>query len=61
MGLEKLSTPGLERRGAIFGSLFLKGDTLPSGYKKLVSLGSGASGTIGCLERGRKSRSKSKS
>ena len=60
IGLEKLSTLDLEGSGVIFGSLFLKGDKLPSGNKKLVSLGSGASGTIGCLERGGESRSQSK-
>ena len=41
VGLEKLSRLGLEGSGTIFGSLFLKGETLLSGYKKLVSLGSG--------------------
>ena len=57
IGLEKLSTLGLEGSGAIFRSLFLKDETLPSGYKKLVSLGSGVWGMIGCLERGGKSQS----
>ena len=57
VGLEKLSRLGLEGSGTIFGSLFLKGETLPSGYKKLVSLGSGVWGIIGCLKRGGKSRS----
>ena len=41
IGLEKLSTLGLEDSGAIFRSLFHKGERLPSGYKKLVSLDSG--------------------
>ena len=36
--LEKLSTLGLLGSGAIFGSLFLNGEKLPSGDKKLVSL-----------------------
>ena len=38
IGLEKLSTFGKDGSGAIFGSLFLNGETLPSGVKKLVSL-----------------------
>ena len=56
VGLEKLSTLGLEGSGAIFGSLFLKGETLPSVYTKVVSLGSGVWGIIGCLKKGGKSR-----
>ena len=40
IGLEKLSTLGLEGSGARFGSWFLNGDKLPSGNKKLVSSGS---------------------
>ena len=54
-GLEKLSTLGLEGNGAIFGSLSLKGEMLPLGYKKLVPLGSGVLLIIGYLERGGKS------
>ena len=38
IGLEKLSTLNLLRSGAICGSLFLTGEELPSGDKKLVSL-----------------------
>ena len=38
IGLAKLSTLSLLGSGAIFGSLFLKGEELPSGDKKLVSL-----------------------
>ena len=37
IGLEKLSTSGLEGRGAIDGRRFLNGERL-SGNKKLVSL-----------------------
>ena len=37
-GLEKLSALGLLGSGAILGSLFLNGEELPSGDKKLVSL-----------------------
>ena len=33
-GFTKLSIDGLEGRGAIFGSLFRKGDNDPSGNKK---------------------------
>ena len=55
IGLGKLSTLVLEGSGAIFGSLFRKGERLPSGNKKLVSLGSGGWGTN--LERGGKSQS----
>ena len=38
IGLEKLATLGLLGSGAILGSLFLNGEELPSGDKKLVSL-----------------------
>ena len=38
ISLEKLLKLGLDESGAIFGSLFLNGQTLPSGDKKLVSL-----------------------
>ena len=38
IGLEKLSTLSLLGSGAILGSLFLNGEELPSGDKKLVSL-----------------------
>ena len=38
IGLEKLSTLGLDGRGTIVGSMFLSGGTLLSGDKKLVSL-----------------------
>ena len=41
IGLEKLSTLGLEGSGAIVESLFLNCETLPSGDKKLVSLDGG--------------------
>ena len=58
IGLEKLSTLGLDGNGAIFGSLFLNGETLPSGNKKLFSL----DGPIGgrffdkiCFDEGGKS------
>ena len=39
MGLEKLFIFGLEGRGEVNGSLLRNGETLPSGVKKLVSLG----------------------
>ena len=55
IGLDKLSTLGLEGNGAIFGSLSLKDEMLPLGYRKLVPLGSGVRGMIGYLERGGKS------
>ena len=38
IGLAKLWTLDLDGRGAIVGNLFLSGETLPSGNKKLVSL-----------------------
>ena len=41
IGLEKLSTLGLEGSGAIVESLFLNCETVPSGDKKLVSLDGG--------------------
>ena len=37
IGLEKLSTLSLLGSGAILGSLFLNGEELPPGDKKLVS------------------------
>ena len=62
IGLEKLSTLGLEGSGAIFGSLFFKAQMLSSD-KKLVSLDTGIFGKGGrffdkvSLDRGGKSRS----
>ena len=41
IGLEKLSTLGLEGSGAIVESLFLNCETVPSGDKKIVSLDGG--------------------
>ena len=57
-GLEKLSTLGLDGSGAIFGSLFLNGETLPSGDKKLVSLDGLTDGRFFdkiCFDKGGKS------
>ena len=63
IGLEKLSTLGLDGRGATVGSLFLSGETLPSGDKKLVSLDGVIGGTFfskTSLDKGGKLRSYSK-
>ena len=54
IGLEKLSTLGFEGSGAIFGSLFLKGDIVPKS-SKLVSHSSSDGSSIGHLNKGGKS------
>ena len=56
--LEKLLTLGLDGSGAIFGSSFLNGETLPSVDKKLVSLDGRVGGRFFdkiCFDKGGKS------
>ena len=54
IGLEKLSTLGMEGSGGGLGSLFLKTISFLQEKKKLVSLNSDGSGSIGCLDRNEK-------